>query len=39
MKGHYNGCPMNVYGEIQGYGRLANIPGLSRKARPKSQMV
>ena len=35
MKGRYNGCTMNVYGEIPGYGRLANIPMLSRKARQR----
>jgi len=35
MKGRYNGCTMNVYGEIPGYGRLANIPVLSRKARQR----
>ena len=35
MKGRYNGCTMNVYGEISGYGRLANIPMLSRKARQR----
>jgi len=32
-KGHYNGCTMNVYSEIPGYGRLISIPVPSRKAR------
>jgi len=32
MKGHYNGCTMNVYSEILGYGRLTSIPVLSKKA-------
>jgi len=35
MKGRYNGCTMNVYGEIPGYGRLASIPELSKKARQR----
>ena len=35
MKGRYNGCTMNVYGEIPGYGRLASIPVLSKKARQR----
>jgi putative transposase len=35
MKGHYNGCTMDVYGQIPGYGRLPNIPVLSKKARQR----
>jgi putative transposase len=35
MKGRYNGCAMNVYSEIPGYGRLASIPVLSKRARQR----
>jgi putative transposase len=35
MKGRYNGCIMNVYSKGRGYGRLANIPVLSKKARQR----
>jgi len=35
MKGRYNGCTMNVYSEIPGYGCLASIPVLSKKARQR----
>lgn len=35
MKGRYNGCTMNVYSKVPGYGRLAGIPVLSRKARQR----
>jgi hypothetical protein len=35
MKGRYNGCTMNVYSNIRGYGRLASIPVLSKKARQR----
>jgi putative transposase len=35
MKGRYNGCTMNVYSKIPGYGRLASIPVLSKKARQR----
>jgi len=35
MKGRYNSCAMNVYSEIPGYGRLASIPVLSKKARQR----
>ncbi|HEU65720.1 MAG TPA: hypothetical protein ENN57_03525 [Chloroflexi bacterium] len=33
MKGRYNGRTMNVYGKDPGYGRLASIPVLSKKAK------
>jgi hypothetical protein len=35
MKGRYNGCIMNIRSEITGYGRLADIPVLSKKARQR----
>ena len=35
MRGRYNGCTMNVYSEIPGYGRLTSIPVLSKKARQR----
>jgi hypothetical protein len=35
MKGRYNGCTINIYGEIPVYGRLASIPVLSKKARQR----
>lgn len=35
MKGRYNGCTMNVYSKVPGYGRLATIPVLSKRARQK----
>jgi putative transposase len=35
MKGRYNGCTMNVYSEIPGYGRLGSIPVLSKRARQR----
>jgi len=35
MKGRYNGCAMNVYSKVPGYGRLASIPVLSKKARQR----
>lgn len=36
MKGHYNGCVMNIYGSvIPGARRLASIPELSKQARQR----
>jgi putative transposase len=35
MKGRYNGCTMNVYSEIPGYGRLVSRPVLSKRARQR----
>ena len=35
MKGRYNGCVMNVYSTIPGYGCLASVPVLSKKARQR----
>ena len=39
MKGRYNGCTLNVYSEIPGYGRLASIPVLSKKARQRLKWI
>lgn len=35
MKGRHNGGAMNVYNKVPGYGRLASIPMLWKRARPR----
>lgn len=39
MKERYDGCIMNVYSKVPGYGRPGKYPGAIKEGQSKAQMV